>query len=641
LELAFLAGCIVCLPFESPIFGQVSQGTAQLPNQFPVPEEARRVAELLRRMGRGDTANRFEADIRSGRASFGNLGGGVNGQTGANILWGNANTNTFNNEMRNQLRPNTPFRSPVLIGWALTVEHEYVHMDQSRPAQTPQFENKAWAHSLEVCQSWIRSVRSEMTRAGLEPDSPEKSARLRELQGIMEGLRAAHDDAINGIREGIQGGTIDPRGPWPNVDMTTTSDLDVAQRVTRDTANLYARNAGEDADSTDRRLRQQEKEKRIQEQRDKDQKAREEKAKAQAERERQEKEKQAKAKKTPPPPPPPATPQPPQTTSANTTVTKGQVISKDGSKIVDSETHDGNGKLISVTHTEYDKNGNKVGETVYDGGAGEGHPGDLKDGEANPPTTQVTVDAKPVLGAHLDGLDAKTVKKTTADFGTMDKSQKISKASKAGDKTLDEAKNTTEKGAKDSQKTTDDSTSEIAKGDAENSWNKALGDALQTGLAAGGAAFGTAVGGGLASQTTKAIFDKKHHDDKSGKGDGGSTDTESSGTTSSSSSSGKTSGSSKGHSSDSKSSLPPPPPGTNAPTTGTNATSTASGTNATTAGTTTATTAGTTTTTTPKGYKCPVCGSYNTTYAGTYYADGTAMYDCHGCGNRVHDVSGW
>jgi len=267
---------------------------------------------------------------------------------------------------------------------------------------------------------------------------------------------------------------------------------------------------------------------------------------------------------------------------------------------------------------------------------------DLKDGEAQTGDGKGgkgSQDAKGILDGLVDTVAGKNTDKTTGGFKVNKGAQDMNTASTAGDDTLDEAKNTTDKGGKDAGGVRDKSTSEIAKGDAEDSWSKAIGDALQTGLTAGGAAFGTAVGGGLADKATKEIFDKNKHGGKSGTkggtGSGGSS-------SSSSSSSSSHSGSSHKGGSHSSGGSSAPPPGTNAPTSGTNTTGTASGTNAPTAGTNTTTTTTTPTPTTADNrYKCPVCGSKDTTYVGTYYMDGSAMYHCNGCGGTVHDVSGW
>lgn len=282
-----LLGMVLIVSVVLPGTAQTVGGGSAAISSIPVPPEAHRVAEFLRRMGRTETADRFEQDIGAGRVKFGALDPGTNGQTGRWVANAGANGTEYSNGMLNQLRPTTPDSSPVLIGWAITVEHEYVHMGQRSPDQVPAFENPAWSHSLDVGQSWMRKTMLEMGELERTPDSPEKSARLKELTDLMAGLREAHNDTISGIREGIAGKTIDPSGPWPTIDNRGASDIgDVmtsadkyGKQWTQDGRDAQADTARrlkqtqQDALIEKQRLADQQKQKQEQEQRDKEQQA--------------------------------------------------------------------------------------------------------------------------------------------------------------------------------------------------------------------------------------------------------------------------------------------------------------------------------------------------------------------------------
>jgi len=526
-------------------------------------------------MGQGPTATRFTQDVDRGRTGFGKLESGVGGETGLNNKHLSPyNTMTINNEINSQVNAKTPFNDVLLIGWALTVEHEYVHMDQKDPGQVPKDENPAWAHTLDVCQGWMREVRSEMVNVDMQPDSPGKASTLRDLAKLMDGLRQAHNVSISsGVKEGINDThSVDPKGPWPMLGMGSSSNIDDVMKDANDKAALFTQNALADAAAVEKRLKEaakEQKEAAAETRRQLEQKQKETRAKEDEKKKQEQKKAQQTAKPAPPTPPvatAPATPAGP----ATITTTKGEVRSKDGSRIVSTETRDANDRLISTSNTEYDKNGDKVGETTYAGGTGEGQQSDLKDAEPSsaPPASG---DTKDVMGGHLDGIDAATVAKTAVGFGVMDKHQKIKTASTAGSDKLNEAMKTREQAERDVMGVLDDLKTEIAKADRENSWNKAIGDALQTGITAGGAAFGTAVGAGLADKATQQIFDK-NKGNKTGDSSTGSSKVSSGGSSSSGHSGGGNSSKGGSHSSSGGSSSAPP--GTNAPTSGTNTTAT-------------------------------------------------------------------
>lgn len=263
----FLLGIALACSILTPAAAEtLAGGSAAIPSN-PIPPEAHRVAEFLRRMGRAATADRFEQDLATGRVTFGKLDPGTNGQTGRWISNGAANGTEYSAEMLNQVRPSMPDSSPVLIGWAITVEHEYVHTEQSSPSQTPRYENPAWAHSLDVVQTWIRKARSEMSELERAPDSPEKAAQLRDLANLTSGLRDAHADTVSGIREGIAGQTIDAKGPWPTVDLSGSDDIDKVLKSTNDYSKRWTQDIREAQMSTERHVKEKEQEARIEKQR--------------------------------------------------------------------------------------------------------------------------------------------------------------------------------------------------------------------------------------------------------------------------------------------------------------------------------------------------------------------------------------
>jgi hypothetical protein len=62
----------------------------------------------------------------------------------------------------------------------------------------------------------------------------------------------------------------------------------------------------------------------------------------------------------------------PDSSSGESTITKGYVEGKDGSRITLTETRDADGNLTRATETETDADGNITSQTTYEGGTGEG-----------------------------------------------------------------------------------------------------------------------------------------------------------------------------------------------------------------------------------------------------------------------------
>ena len=241
----------------------------------------------------------------------------------------------------------------------------------------------------------------------------------------------------------------------------------------------------------------------------------------------------------------------PDTSSGESTITKGYVEGEDGSRITLTETRDADGNIVSATETETDADGNVISQTTYEGGTGEGRttPGspDLRDAE---PPSDADVDVDLAANGYKTADDFSSQwtgnqEQRGADSSlTMAQNAQMEESSNIGNQQIRDAKTTKDAGGRDARNIRDDSTRNVNKADRENSWGKAIGDAVESGITEGGKAFGQALGQGAADEVVGEIFGSDE-DDSDAAGESGAGETRTAASPSSGSSSSGSSGQKK------------------------------------------------------------------------------------------------
>ena len=230
------------------------------------------------------------------------------------------------------------------------------------------------------------------------------------------------------------------------------------------------------------------------------------------------------------------------------TITKGYVEGEDGSRITITETRDADGKITRATETETDAEGNVISQTTYEGGTGEGKttPGtpDLRDAE---PPSDADVDVDLATDGYNAADDFSTQwtdsqQQRGADSSlTMAQNSQMEESANIGNQQIRDAQITRDAGGRDARNIRDDSARNVNKADRENSWGKAIGDAVESGITEGGKAFGQALGQGAADEVVGEIFGSDE-DDSDSAGESGAGETQTAGSPSSGSSSSGSSG---------------------------------------------------------------------------------------------------
>lgn len=256
-----------------------TKGRGQATGRVAVPPEAKKVADFLRRMGRHETARRFESDILNKKVRFGAIKGQNTGSTFAQVEQTEENRvvaavkdATFVSDLKKrppednvmvinakeffgQMTAKSSNKDTLLMNWALTVEHEYVHMGQSEPEQRPRDEDPAVRQALSLAHQFIRRIRNDMSEARLLPDSAEKAARLANLAGQLEAASASHSDCVIGIIGNIEDGYVSKGLDWGGAEYGNNKSLrEIVDLVKQQTAR-DARLAREDAAATEARVK--------------------------------------------------------------------------------------------------------------------------------------------------------------------------------------------------------------------------------------------------------------------------------------------------------------------------------------------------------------------------------------------------
>lgn len=208
--------------------------------------------------------------------------------------------------------------------------------------------------------------------------------------------------------------------------------------------------------------------------------------------------------------------------------TTGYVENSEG-RITVTETRGPDGSLTRVTETETDKAGNVKGTTTYEGGTGEGKytkytpAGDGLKGAEPPPDGEVSPETVSG-GVNTSGAFAQNWSQSQNQRGadgsmTMAQNTQMGEAANAGNQIIRDASTVRDGGGRDSQSIRDAAARATAKSDRDNSWGKAIGNAVESGITEGGKAFGAALGGAAADVAVDEIFGSDK--DASDGGDGG------------------------------------------------------------------------------------------------------------------------
>jgi|LSQX01.1.fsa_nt_gb hypothetical protein len=195
------------------------------------------------------------------------------------------------------------------------------------------------------------------------------------------------------------------------------------------------------------------------------------------------------------------------------TTTQGYVQGSDGTRTTISETRDADGNLVSITETTTDASGNVVSQTVYAGGTGEGKTtmggDDLRGAEAG---SDVEVGLGVSSGYNtaeifISQWESEQGQKGQLGSATMGHNARMSESANSGDQQMRDAQTIRDFGGRDARDIQAASARETAGAAREQSWGRVIGDAIESGIAEGGAAFGEEFGHGAANRAIYEIYD--------------------------------------------------------------------------------------------------------------------------------------
>lgn len=195
-----------------------------------------KVAAYLDKMGRKDVGDKLRADFKSGKIYTSRIG--ANAEVNPGIL-GVGRSLALNDSIVMQTGTAKATSEQNVAGWALTIVHEYVHMNQWLPMETSWHETPAWAATIKENGLWIRKTLDEIkfVRQDTSLTPQERAQRLKELR---RSLKALHDNfkvTLNEIRDKTAKGELDKDYKWQGVPPSGSSwvegstDIDTIQRL--------------------------------------------------------------------------------------------------------------------------------------------------------------------------------------------------------------------------------------------------------------------------------------------------------------------------------------------------------------------------------------------------------------------------
>ena len=126
------------------------------------------------------------------------------------------------------------------VNLALTILHEYVHVDQDHPGGYPQFEDPAWQKTMRANVAWMRNTRDSIQVELREPDSVEKMKKLESLSILFDMLRASYDVRMKeGLTAQIEEGSVSGGLDWPVLDAPDSKNIKRAINITNNSAQIY------------------------------------------------------------------------------------------------------------------------------------------------------------------------------------------------------------------------------------------------------------------------------------------------------------------------------------------------------------------------------------------------------------------
>lgn len=183
-------------------------------------QTVRMIARTLDRLGEKAIAKRLIQDYtQTHRVRFTDLGGdGVNAETGANRQ--GVNTMDLDESMLKiadlqRLLNVRPYGdSSPLVSAAVTIFHEYQHMDQKSPKNTPKFEDPAWRATDQALTRWIKNLESEWSNLKQAPASPDRTKRLQEVTDLLKRLLAESATLKDGVLANEKNGSLTKGLKW-------------------------------------------------------------------------------------------------------------------------------------------------------------------------------------------------------------------------------------------------------------------------------------------------------------------------------------------------------------------------------------------------------------------------------------------
>lgn len=209
----------------------VAVATAQAPSGADT--SVRWIARTLDRLGEKALAQRFLRDYTQNKViSFGDLGGDANAETGRG--WSGKNEITLDNSMLKiadlertyAKRPYGP--QSVLVSAAVTIFHEYQHMDQTRPQNIPKFEDPAWLATDAALNRWVRLLQTQIEAIAKEPASASRTQRLAEANDLLRQLKVEVTALKDAIKTNEGNGSLSKGLKWRFSD--TASRIAAAQK---------------------------------------------------------------------------------------------------------------------------------------------------------------------------------------------------------------------------------------------------------------------------------------------------------------------------------------------------------------------------------------------------------------------------
>lgn len=200
------------------LFGLSSSAGAQKPTREKLTIQW--LAKTLKRFGEDKLARRLTEDyFVNNRIRFRFIKtADANAETGPNLKGQNIidlSDNMLNAGDQDQKLRERPYgNNSNLIGDAMTVVHEYIHMDQTLPMNYPRWEDPAWQASDKILSKWTKQIEKEYYDTWKLPPSKERDAKLAELKDIIGKLATEAGLMKNTINANIANGSLSANQKW-------------------------------------------------------------------------------------------------------------------------------------------------------------------------------------------------------------------------------------------------------------------------------------------------------------------------------------------------------------------------------------------------------------------------------------------